>query len=509
MLRDIDRRLQQGDLDGAERALAAVLVLAPGHAETARLHGLAEHRRGRLAQAEAIYARALAVEPDDALVLGQSGELAADMGNTDEALTRLRRATRLAPERADLWFRLGTVLDRLAHNEEALEVARKVLALDPGHGLVRILLARNLHALGRMDEAATQYRKLIAERGPRAYQAWFSLVDLKTVRIDATEIAALERLARDPALKPNARATLDFALGKVLEDTQRHAEAFRAFKRANDSRRRQLTWDAAGFSREIDAIRATFAALPDDASVQAGIGSEAIFVLGMPRSGTTLVEQILAAHPQVEGASELPDLPAVISGESKRLGQPFPAWVAAATPADWQRLGREYLERTARWRAKRPRSTDKLPNNWPLVGAITRMLPGARIVDCRRDPVETCWSCYKQLFAPGRVPYAYDLRELAAYWHDYDRLCRFWAEQYPQRFRMQGYEALLAQPEQEIRDLLSFCGLPFDEKCLNFHEATRGVRTVSAGQVRQPLRRDTARTSAYGELLAPLREALR
>jgi tetratricopeptide (TPR) repeat protein len=507
LLRDIDLRLQRGDLDGAERALIAVVVLAPDHAETLRLQGLAEHRRGRHAQAAAIYAQALAGDPDNAAVLSQSGELAADMGDMDNAFARLRRATDLAPQQAELWFRLGTVLDRQAHNEEALEVAHRVFALDPKHRLVRILLARNLHALGRIDEAAAQYRKLVAEGGPRAYQAWFSLVDLKTVRIDAAEIAALERLARDPQLGVDARATLDFALGKVHEDAGRHADAFHALARANSARRGRLQWNAAGFSREIDGIQATFAAPLDETSGQEG--SEVIFVLGMPRSGTTLIEQILAAHPEVEGASELPDLPAVISAESKRLGQPFPAWTRTATADDWQRLGRDYLARTARWRVQRPRSTDKLPNNWPLVGAIARMLPGAKIIDCRRDPVETCWSCYKQLFAPGLVAYAYELGELAAYWRDYDRLCRFWAEQYPQRFRAQGYEALQAHPEEQIRELLAFCGLPFNEKCLRFHEAPRGVRTVSAGQVRQPLRRDTARTAAYGDLLAPLRDALR
>jgi hypothetical protein len=156
-----------------------------------------------------------------------------------------------------------------------------------------------------------------------------------------------------------------------------------------------------------------------------------------------------------------------------------------------------------------PRFTDKLPNNWPLIGAAHAMLPEAKFITCHRDPVETCWSCYKQLFAPGLVNYAYDLGELAAYWHDYDRLARCSVERYPAHVRAQGYEALLAEPESEIRALLDFCGLAFDESCLRFHEAKRGVRTVSSGQVRQPLRRDTARGPRYGELLAPLREALK
>jgi hypothetical protein len=271
--------------------------------------------------------------------------------------------------------------------------------------------------------------------------------------------------------------------------------------------RRGIRWDAAAFSREVDELMRIFSS--DVAPSAAPIGAEAIFVVGLPRSSTTLIEQILAAHPNVEGASELPDLPAVIGAESSRRGVPYTRWMREATPADWERLGREYLARTARWRAERPRFTDKLPNNWPLIGAARAMLPEAKFVACRRDPVETCWSCYKQLFAPGLVSYAYDLGELAAYWRDYDRLARFWVERYPSHVRSQSYEALLDEPEAEIRALLEFCGLAFDDACLRFHEARRGVRTVSSGQVRQPLRRDTARGPRYGELLAPLRDALK
>ena len=178
-----------------------------------------------------------------------------------------------------------------------------------------------------------------------------------------------------------------------------------------------------------------------------------------------------------------------------------------ASAADWERLGRRYLERTAHWRARRPRSTDKMPNNWLVLGAIEAMLPGARIVDCRRDPLETCWSCYKQFFGRG-VEFSYDLDDLGAFWRDYDRAMRFWHARRPASLRTQQYEALLADPETEIRALLDFCGLDFDPACLSFHEAGRDVRTASASQVRQPLKRDTARAASYGDLLAPLRAAL-
>jgi tetratricopeptide (TPR) repeat protein len=507
MLGEAARLVDRLDYDGAERALTGALVLAGSHPETLRLHGLVLHRRGRHAQAEEVYRRALAAHPDDATLLSQLGDLKADMSDLDNAFALLRRASELAPGDAAVWLRLGIQLDKQGHHEDALAAGRRIVALDPTHRLGRLLIARNLHALGDIEGTAAQYRALIALGGERAYQAWFSLVDLKTIRLEAKEAAALERLALDPKLGEHARAPLNFAFGKVCEDAGRHADAFAAFSRANAFTRRSAAWDAAAFSREIDETMRVFSG--PIAKSPAALGGEVIFVVGLPRSSTTLIEQILAAHSSVEGASELPDLPAVIAQESKRRGIPFPTWMAQATPTDWERLGHEYLARTARWRATRPRFTDKLPNNWPMIGAALAMLPRAKIIDCRRDPLETCWSCYKQLFAPGLVRYAYDLGDLGAYWHDYDRLCRFWAERNPSSVRAQSYEALLAEPEREIRALLDFCGLPFEESCLRFHEAKRGVRTVSSGQVRQPLRKDTARAARYGDLLAPLRDALK
>lgn len=506
LLQDAAQRIGRLDLVGAERALTGALALAPTHAETLRLHGLLEHRRGRHAEAAEIYARALATYPNDAALLGQHGELQADRGDAEGACDLLRRACALAPNDADAWFRLGVQLDQHGHNEEALAAGQRVLRLAPAHPVAHLLLARNLSALGRIEETAAAYRAQIAQGGPRAYQAWFSLVDLKTIRLEAREIVALERLAVDSKLGEEARTTLDFALGKVYEDAGRYEDAFRAFARANTLKRRSTRWDAAVFSREIGAIQTAFAT--PAAGAPADLGHEVIFVLGMPRSSTTLIEQILAAHADVEGASELPDLPAVLAQESKRRGLPFPEWTKTATPADWERLGRDYLTRTARWRTQRPRSTDKLPDNWPLVGAALAMLPGAKIIDCRRDAIETCWSCYKQLFAPNLARYTYDFADLAAYWHDYDRLCRFWVERYPASVRAQDYAALLAEPEREIRALLAFCDLSFDEACLRSHDAPRGVRSASAAQVRQPLQRDTARAARYGDLLAPLRSAL-
>jgi hypothetical protein len=225
-------------------------------------------------------------------------------------------------------------------------------------------------------------------------------------------------------------------------------------------------------------------------------------------SSSTLFEQVLASHSQVEGASELPTLGLLIDAESRRRGRPFADWAPQATADEWTGLGQDYLRATARWRRHKPVSTDKLPDNWQWTIAIRAMLPQAHIIDCRRDPLETCWSCYKQLFAPGLANFSYDFDSLAQYWAACEALGDLVAERHPQFVRVQRYEALIDQPEAQIRELLAFCGLPFEVGCLNFQQAQRAIRTPSALQVRQPLTATSTPAAGYGALLDALRGTL-
>jgi tetratricopeptide (TPR) repeat protein len=502
-VRDAERCLAAGRLAEAERAALCALAMAPDDTAALTCFARTQVRCGRPAEAVAAFSRLLSLRPDDATVLSELAQAQAATAALDEAIATQRRRVGVQPDAAG-WFDLGLLLDRHAECEQALDAARHALTLAPQHHAARFLVARALTALGRIDEAEAEYRALTAVAGDAA-RAWFGLADLKTVAFGDADITTMDRLANNPRASDDERLLAGFAAGFACEAAGRFAEALAHFRQANDLRRKTTNWNAAAHRRYCADVRHAFSA--PLASAPAGLGEQVIFIVGMPRSGTTLVEQMLAAHPDVVGASELPTLEQVLQEESVRRAQPFPRWVGSASSADWERLGRRYLQLTERWQGRR-RFTDKLPENWPYVGAALAMLPGARVIGCERDLLETCWSCYKQLFAPHRVAWSYDMDELASYAQDSRRLWAWWQQREPSRCRTLVHENLLADPSREIRELLAFCGLGFDVACLAPHEATRITRTASAAQIRQPLRRDTARGTRYGDLLAPLETAL-
>lgn len=356
--------------------------------------------------------------------------------------------------------------------------------------------------LGDIATAARNYREVLRHQ-PLHAQAWFSLADLKTEPLTLQDAKHLRRALASSAVGTDDRIQLGFALAKALEDQGDFAAAFEALQQANALKRRSVPWDAAVERVHVNAIMTAFARPASATPLDPTLGTEVIFIVSLPRSGSTLIEQILASHPSVEGANEITDLPQVIDDESKRLGRPFPQWVADATAEDWARLGRDYLVRTARWRRTRPRFTNKNLITWQLVGAIRAMLPGARIVSCRRDPLETCFACYRQLFSNGAY-FSYDPRDMVMHYQDYERLVRHWLAQFPQHVFDFSYDELLPDPEARICQLQDFCDLEFDAACLNPHQTIRTVRsTPSAAQVRQPLGARSSYSTRYGELLRP------
>lgn len=488
----------------ADEKLAPLLKSYPDHPEVLRLRAGIQNLRGDYAGAVSSMQRALAGRPQDPLYYNTYGTILGQAGEYDAAIDALRHACELQPDLAIAWFNLGVMLTRCMRRPEATEALQRSVVLDPLYMTARVLLGDLLRTENRIDEAAHEFRRVIAEQ-PWTGMAWWGLADLKTVRFSPGDIDQIRCAMRDPRARDNDLIAMGLALGKALDDNGHYAESLDALANAHAIARRRQVWSAQAFSEGLARIRSAFTPAPA-VSPDMETGRGVIFVVGMPRSGSTLVEQILASHSMVEGPGELTDLPMVLTLESNRRGKAYPNWVKDANPGDWQRLGEDYLRRTARWRERRPVLIDKLPGNWYHIGAIRAMLPGAKIICCRRDPVEVCFSCYRQHLDNNE--YARTFADLGAYWRDFDVSVKHWRSLHPTHLYEHVYEDLIAGPEAGIRALLAFCDLPFEADCMHFYETKRDVSSPSALQVRQPLRSDTARAPRYGALLNPLRSAL-
>lgn len=501
-LSEAGKALSQGRADLAERPLKRVLAEAPGFGNAQFLYGIACQMRGDSTTAAEYMRKAAQQRPDDPNILTNLGGALYDSGETEEAFVYLRRATKLAPTQASNWYNLGKALKLHWQLDAAADALRRALDLDEAHVSARTTLADIFTIRGDIPAAIAQYRKVLALRPDQAL-AWQSLANLKTEPLTPEDARQIQHILLTRQLSPDDRVSLGFSLYKALEDQHQYSDAFQALREANALKRGLVQWDAAEAHAHIQAVIETFHH-PLPAPLDPNLGNEVIFIASLPRSGSTLVEHILASHPQVEGANEILDLSQVLDEESKRRGKDFPHWVVDATSEDWTRLGKSYLARTARWRARCPYFTDKGLQNWQWVGAIRAMLPGAKIINCHRDPVETCFACYRQLFSEGAY-FSYDLKDLASYYNDYQKLSNYWQEQYPDKVFDLAYEKLVQEPDAQIRHLLTFCQLPFDAACLSPHQTQREVHsTASAAQVRQPIRGDTARSLRYRHFLAPL-----
>jgi Tfp pilus assembly protein PilF len=505
-LSEAGKALSQGRADLAEQPLKRVLAEAPGFANAQFLYGIACQMRGDHDTAAEYMRKAAQQRPDDPNILTNLGGALYDSGATEEAFVCLRRATELGPMQASNWYNLGKALKLSWQLDAAADALRRALGLDERHIAARNTLSDIFTIRGNIADAVAEYRKVLALQ-PDDAQAWHGLANLKTESLTLTDAKQIHHILQNQQLAPDARISLGFSLYKALEDQHDYTGAFQALREANAVKRQLVQWDATAEHAHVDAITKAFRS-PLPAPLDPTLGHEVIFIASLPRSGSTLIEHILASHPLVEGANEISDLSQVLEEESKRRGKDFPHWVTDATAEDWARLGKNYLARTARWHAKRPYFTDKGLLNWQWVGAIRAMLPGAKIINCHRDPVETCFACYRQLFSEG-IYFSYDLKDLASYYNDYQNLSDHWQEFYPDKVLDLAYEKLVQEPEAQIRHLLAFCQLPFDAACLSPHQTQRDVHsTASAAQVRQPIRSDTARSPLYRDFLGPLIEQL-
>lgn len=504
MLIDAALALHDNRLDIAERLLRGYLKRDPFDARAIRMLAELAGRIGRNRDAETLLRRALELAPGFNAARANLAIVLYRQNRAVEALAELDTLLAIEPDHPGHANLKAAALGRLGGFEEAIALYERVLASAPAQPKVWMSYGHMLKTVGRQADGVAAYRRAIAIR-PALGEAWWSLANLKTVRFDDADVAAMTAQLDDATIGVEDRFHLDFALGKAWEERGAPDRAFAHYAAGNALRRAQISYDADETTRFVDAITAT-ATAPFFAA-RAGWGCQVpdpIFVLGMPRAGSTLIEQILASHPLVEGTTELPDLPAL----SRRIAD-YPAGLATLTAERARELGEEYLRRAAvQRRTDRPFFVDKLPNNWAHVALIRLILPNATIIDARRDPRACCFSNYKQHFARGQG-FSYALDDVGRYYRDYVRMMAHVDRVQPGRVHRVIHEELVDAPEPHIRALLDACGLPFDAACLSAHRTERAVRTASSEQVRQPIFRGGDRAwRPFAAHLAPLEQAL-
>ena len=377
---------------------------------------------------------------------------------------------------------------RSGRHQEAIETYRRAIELNPESTAGFLGLGNTLKTIGRQAEAIDAYRRATSLR-PEVSEAWWSLSNLKTFRFEDRECAAMERQLETPGLPDEARVQFCFALAKALEDRGEFARAFELYDQGNRTRRAMEQYDPVQTEVINERIRSVFDA--DFLARHAGRGDPdpaPIFVVGLPRSGSTLIEQILSSHSLVDATHELPEVGRLIQqiNRDRKEKNAYPEAVREFDAGAFAALGRSYIDATRQYRQQAPRFIDKNPNNFASIGLLSIALPNARFINARRHPLDTCLSCYKQLFARGQ-PFTYDLTELGEYYLEYDRMMSHWQAVLPDRVLDVQYESVVVEQERETRRLLEFCGLPWEEDCLRYYETERAIRTASSEQVRRPI----------------------
>ena len=480
MLAEVAGRI--GRYDDAEKLLSRALQLAPGFGAARANLATVYYKQNRFAEAAETLDAVLGDDPDNPAHANLRAAALGRIGGYDEALALYEELTRRFPDHAKLWMSHGHMLKTVGRQDDSIAAYRRALAADPGLG-----------------------------------EIWWSLANLKTIRFDEGDRAAMEDalVAAEPDSDARAddRLHLHFALGKAYDDVAEHEPAFRHYAAGNAIRSAQLGYRAAETRAAVDAITAV--CTPEFFASRTGAGDPAadpIFILGMPRAGSTLIEQILSCHSAIEGTMELPDIPALALGLGREVKGDGRRWIEALAetpPARLAELGAAFLQRTAVQRkTAKPFYIDKLPNNWLYTAFIRLILPNAKIIDARRDPLDCCFSNFRQHYARGQA-FSYGLADVGAYYRDYVRLMAHIDAVQPGRVHRVIHEALLDDPEAEVRAMLAFLDLPFEDTCLAFHSNARAVRTASSEQVRRPINRDgVGQWQPYAGWLDQLKQAL-
>jgi tetratricopeptide (TPR) repeat protein len=514
-----------GELSAAENILRPYLLKSGDAVEALRLLARIEHQRDVLDDAEWLLEAALKLAPNYIAARVDHVRVLIDRQKYLRAREEIDTLLRLEPGNRDYLSLYAVASVGLGEHEPAIALYRQLLATSPASADLHVSLGHSFKTVGRQKEATESYQMAAAAR-PSFGDAWWSLANLKTYRFSQNEIAQMRAEEAAPAAHAVDRYHLCFALGKALEDRNEYAESWQFYERGNALKRTESRYHPeiteTNTRQQIEVCTAQFFAARAGAGVP---DPDPILVVGLPRSGSTLIEQILASHSRVEGTHELSDIQRIVVDMrgpgmlAKQAGRgdprvgtvrdsPYPGVLAELGPEDFRRLGERYMTDTRAYRAHKPFFIDKMPNNFRHIGLIHLMMPNATIIDVRREPMACCCGNLKQLFARGQE-FTYSIGDIARYYRTYLELMRHWDAVLPGRILRVWYEDVVEDLAGNVRRILEFCGLEFEPACLEFYKTERRVRTASSEQVRQPIFRDGLfQWRNYEPWLGPLKDSL-
>ena len=494
----------------AEQIYRQILTRHPDNVSAMRLWARLGVQQKRYAGAEALLQQAVKVAPGFKRAWADLCSTQVEQEKFDDAIKNAKRLIKLQPRSPDghIWLAVASAL--AGHHQDAVESFDNALEIAPDHVGALCGKANASRTIGDQDGAIALFRRSI-KANPLHAEAYWSLANLKTFRFEDSEVDDMLALLGDERIPPEGQVQLNNALGLEFDGRKEYDRAFEFIDRGNILRREQEFYDRVENEERVDlSIDAFTQQFLEDNAGHGDPDSAPIFIVGLPRSGSTLLEQILSSHSMVDGTHELADLSKSIKFNRKLTGPRlrYPTSVANMNADGFKRLGNEYIERTRRYRGSRPFFTDKNPNNFVHVGLLHLILPNAKIINARRHPLDSCFGSYKQLFAQGQ-PFTYDLVEIGEYYLQYQRLMDHWHEVLPGKVLDVHYEEVVADLEGQVRRILEYCELDWEESCLRFHETSRSVKTASSEQVRQPIYSSAVNTwRHYEQHLGALIEVL-
>ena len=480
------RHVKAGRLKLAEESYKKVLKKDKNNIDALRLLGLLAFKTKDYEIAERLFLKVLQLDPSFSLAWDNLAKLYRIQNKLLKSIPAFENLIKLDPRNFEALVSLGTVFIKLSKYHEGIKLYEESLKIKPENPRVYLSLGHALKTIGERKKSEAAYQNAI-KYFSLSGEAYWSLANLKTYEFSDKEIINMES-SLTKNIHPNEMTQMHFALGKAYESKRQFDKSFKHYAEGNWQQRKQISYNAEDYKISIDELIDFFDKNKNlyNAKAQSNF-DDPIFILGLPRSGSTMIEQILSSHSLIEGTQELPNI-LTISRDIKLIDQKkgYPNNLLGLDQSSFDDLGKKYIDETKWARSSTPYFIDKMPNNFVHIGLIKLILPKAKIIDARRNPMDTCFSCFKQYFAKGQH-FTYDLDDIARYYKDYVRLMDYWKQLFPEEIFTINYEQVIDNPNDRIRDLLEFCNVKFEDSCINFHKSKRPVKTASSEQVRQPM----------------------